>query len=312
MINFEDRNSELAKAIVSEEKTQETNEELDAESKDKQPKGTEDQKSPLKPQPDKQTKDQPQDSSGNHPNPKQIDEIEQHLTKNLKELSINEPKSGEMEDSKDMAQKGYKEDMIGRLPISERKNSVTVGASLADIAGKSMKENVQELVEGEANPPKELPKELAETNLMRKQNEGPKSISQYGVINQDHMLKSFENDIKARVDLFNGWLKKFDDSEGGISNFAGSYKNFGLNRVKGGIQYREWAPSAQKVCLCGDFNGWNRGSHECKRNQFGVWELFVPDLPDGTPAIKHGSKVKAALVLCDGKHVLLPNNIIGG
>ena len=136
----------------------------------------------------------------------------------------------------------------------------------------------------------------------------PKKISEYEVINQDPMLKGYENDIKFRMSTFKNWLTKFEASEGGILGLTDSYKKFGLNRVKGGIEYREWAPCAKKVCLCGDFNGWNRSSHECKRNQYGVWELFVPDLPDGTPAIKHMSKVKTALILSTGEHVICRNS----
>jgi 1,4-alpha-glucan branching enzyme len=38
-------------------------------------------------------------------------------------------------------------------------------------------------------------------------------------------------------------------------------------------------------------DGWNRDSHEMKKNQFGVFEITVP-AKDGQPAIPHDSKIK--------------------
>lgn len=196
-------------------------------------------------------------------------------------------------------------ELVGKVPVGSRKNSTSVGAAVADLSGKTAKDSTQEVVEGAAEPPKKLPENLEKHNVDRVKKEEPKGISGIPVINQDPGLKQYEGDIKSRIDLYHNWIKRFDDAEGGILKIAESYKKFGLNRVEGGIQYREWAPCARRVCLCGDFNGWNRDSHECKRNEYGVWELFIPNLPDGSSPIKHGSKVKAALVLADGSHVSL-------
>lgn len=56
-------------------------------------------------------------------------------------------------------------------------------------------------------------------------------------------------------------------------------------------------PPAQAVALIGDFNGWSpRNNHWAFKNPFGVWELFLADLPDGSPAIPHRSKVRAGAV----------------
>ena len=46
------------------------------------------------------------------------------------------------------------------------------------------------------------------------------------------------------------------------------------------------------MSLCTD--GWNRQSHKCTRNEFGVWELFIPNNPDGSSPIPHGTKVKVS------------------
>jgi len=59
-----------------------------------------------------------------------------------------------------------------------------------------------------------------------------------------------------------------------------------------GITYREWAPGAKAASLIGDFNNWNAKSDVMARNDFGVWEIFLPNNADGSPAIPHGSRVK--------------------
>lgn len=85
-----------------------------------------------------------------------------------------------------------------------------------------------------------------------------------------------------------------------------------------GYTYREWLPNAKAVFLFGDFNNWDRTSHPLHRERWGVaphffeaplgalrgtkaegppgaaeahlssvWSIFIPDLPDGTPALRH-------------------------
>lgn len=56
------------------------------------------------------------------------------------------------------------------------------------------------------------------------------------------------------------------------------------------IECREWAPSAIGASLIGDFNNWS--GNEMEKDAFGVWTLSLPDLPDGSPAIPHNSRVK--------------------
>jgi 1,4-alpha-glucan branching enzyme len=68
------------------------------------------------------------------------------------------------------------------------------------------------------------------------------------------------------------------------------YKSFGINRADGVTTYREWAPAAQAAWLIGDFNEWQGTALE--KNEFGVWSA---SLPDGAPAIPHGSRVKVRL-----------------
>ena len=47
-------------------------------------------------------------------------------------------------------------------------------------------------------------------------------------------------------------------------------------------------PHPQALALIGEFNDWEPlPEHWAIRNDFGVWQLFLPDKADGTPAITH-------------------------
>ena len=48
-----------------------------------------------------------------------------------------------------------------------------------------------------------------------------------------------------------------------------------------GARFAVWAPNAQRVSVVGDFNGWDGRRHPMRRREAGVWELFVPALPEG-------------------------------
>ncbi|MEN8262007.1 MAG: 1,4-alpha-glucan branching protein GlgB [Nitrospirota bacterium] len=51
-----------------------------------------------------------------------------------------------------------------------------------------------------------------------------------------------------------------------------------------GTYFALWAPNAEKVFVIGDFNGWNRETHElaARWDQSGLWEGFIPGIKKGT------------------------------
>jgi 1,4-alpha-glucan branching enzyme len=50
-----------------------------------------------------------------------------------------------------------------------------------------------------------------------------------------------------------------------------------------GVHFAVWAPNAQRVSVVGDFNRWDGRVHPMRRLMpSGIWELFVPDLGNGT------------------------------
>jgi 1,4-alpha-glucan branching enzyme len=50
-----------------------------------------------------------------------------------------------------------------------------------------------------------------------------------------------------------------------------------------GVHFSVWAPNALRVSVVGDFNGWDGRVHPMRsRGTSGIWELFVPELGEGT------------------------------
>jgi len=50
-----------------------------------------------------------------------------------------------------------------------------------------------------------------------------------------------------------------------------------------GTSFAVWAPSAQRVSVVGDFNGWDGRRHPMRRlGASGVWEIFIPGVGEGS------------------------------
>ena len=49
-----------------------------------------------------------------------------------------------------------------------------------------------------------------------------------------------------------------------------------------GVRFAVWAPNAESVSVVGDFNQWDRARHAMQLRDGGIWELFVPELTEGT------------------------------
>jgi len=50
-----------------------------------------------------------------------------------------------------------------------------------------------------------------------------------------------------------------------------------------GVHFVVWAPNARRVSVVGDFNRWDGRRHQMiNRGATGLWEIFIPDLPEGT------------------------------
>ncbi len=50
-----------------------------------------------------------------------------------------------------------------------------------------------------------------------------------------------------------------------------------------GVNFAVWAPNAQSVSVIGEFNGWDNRMHPMQKHPGnGIWELFIPNLVEGT------------------------------
>ncbi|EXJ61015.1 1,4-alpha-glucan-branching enzyme [Cladophialophora yegresii CBS 114405] len=124
-----------------------------------------------------------------------------------------------------------------------------------------------------------------------------------GVIKLDPWLEPFRDALKHRFSKAQEWIKRIDQTEGGLEKFSRGYEKFGFTfDSNGGIYYQEWAPNAEQAFLIGEFNDWNRESHPLQRNEYGVWSIHLP-AKDGVPAIPHNSKLKVSFVIPGGERI---------
>jgi 1,4-alpha-glucan branching enzyme len=84
-----------------------------------------------------------------------------------------------------------------------------------------------------------------------------------------------------------------------------SYERLGahLRTVEGvtGVNFAVWAPNAESVAVVGEFNMWDRRSHQMRKHvPSGVWEMFVPGIGSGTQ-YKYSVKQRGGRVVdkCD-------------
>ncbi len=48
-----------------------------------------------------------------------------------------------------------------------------------------------------------------------------------------------------------------------------------------GVRFAVWAPNAEVVSVIGDFNAWDNRRHPMRLRTGGIWEFFLPNLPEG-------------------------------
>lgn len=66
-----------------------------------------------------------------------------------------------------------------------------------------------------------------------------------------------------------------------------AYEKFGAHECQvlktPGVYFAVWAPNATEVSVIGEFNGWKEGVHQLfvRLDKSGIWEGFIPRLPEG-------------------------------
>ena len=123
------------------------------------------------------------------------------------------------------------------------------------------------------------------------------------LVKDDPWLNPYQNEIADRIKRFNGILSAIKSEYKGLKNFSSYFKYFGIHfsRKNNGWYYREWAPKAYSLSLVGDFNNWDRNSHLMKKNDLGVWELFISNRD-----LKEGDLVKVHVKAKNGEHDRIP------
>ncbi|MEE4259813.1 MAG: alpha amylase C-terminal domain-containing protein [Bacteroidales bacterium] len=127
------------------------------------------------------------------------------------------------------------------------------------------------------------------------------------LIEQDPWLEPSEKDIQERYDRYEAKLKEIEKDFGGLTEIANGYKYFGINYdpKRKGWTYREWAPRAKALYLVGDFNNWQQFDHPLTKNEFGIWELFLPEDAYKNTFL-HGSKIKVLVDSEKGLNYRIP------
>ena len=229
-----------------------------------------------------------------------------------KEKAVEEKKEEEENKTEEKTEGKIEENKENEVKLNEEENKDKSEVNQEQKVNEEKVNENNENKEKENTQEKEQPKENQEKTEEKKQEEskekekpqeyqGPKKISEYDLINQDPYLKNFEWCIKRRNEHFKNLLHQIESNEKSLENFADSYKNMGLHVLPNGdIKYREYAPGARGIALFGEFNNWNRDQYWAKRDQYGFWELIIPN-EDGKPRIKHQTKVKCNVVLSNGQ-----------
>jgi len=121
--------------------------------------------------------------------------------------------------------------------------------------------------------------------------------STFQIIKDDPWLSPYHDDIQQRTDRFQSKIKEIKKDFTCLYNFSSRDKELGFNYdlKKKGWYYKEWAPAAQSLALMGDFNNWDRTTHQLQKDKYGVWEIFIPDSNEGS-IFKHKQLVKVHVV----------------
>jgi 1,4-alpha-glucan branching enzyme len=123
----------------------------------------------------------------------------------------------------------------------------------------------------------------------------------------DPWLEPSARDIEERLQRYEDRLDQIKQDFGSIEDFATGHHFFGINydSRRAGWMYREWAPAAKALFLTGEFNDWNKFEFPLKKNELGVWEIFIPDEGRSRP-LRHGDLVKVIVQSELGEQFKIP------
>src|SRR5208282_3804955 len=93
-------------------------------------------------------------------------------------------------------------------------------------------------------------------------------------------LKDYAPQLRERWAHYQRGLDCLQSTGGLLGMVSHGHHYFGFNHgtqhEEPGIWYREWAPAARLLALVGDFNRWDRWTDIMRRDENGVWSIFLP------------------------------------
>jgi 1,4-alpha-glucan branching enzyme len=101
-------------------------------------------------------------------------------------------------------------------------------------------------------------------------------------------IQYYDNSVHTISDPYQ-FLPQLGDMDRYLFNSGTHYKLYEklgahhliVNDIAGTI-FRVWAPSARRVSVVGDFNGWDGRVHQMRSlENSGIWELFIPGIKEG-------------------------------
>jgi 1,4-alpha-glucan branching enzyme len=103
------------------------------------------------------------------------------------------------------------------------------------------------------------------------------------------LLLTFPGGYRTEIDdpyRYGRILTDFDLHLLGEGTHYRAFDKLGAHRIRVGsavgVHFAVWAPTAARVSVIGDFNAWDGRVHPMRRlAPAGIWEIFIPDLPDG-------------------------------
>ena len=118
------------------------------------------------------------------------------------------------------------------------------------------------------------------------------TLMKHKILELNPQLTPFQTDLDLRKENLSRTKKALLQKGQKLSDFANGHLYFGIHQTETGWVYREWAPGADKVYLCGDFNGWDRRSCPLTRDEYGIWSVEL----EGKDALQHGQLVMTIVV----------------
>lgn len=111
------------------------------------------------------------------------------------------------------------------------------------------------------------------------------------ILKIDPLLQDYQQDLVQRIKNYENVRKSLVSDGETLSDFANGYLFYGFHKTGDSWIYREWAPGADEMYLCGDFNNWNRRSCPMKNLGNGNFEVVLK----GENALQNGQKVMAVV-----------------